>query len=196
MSSDIRSGPTPVRILAFGGSTRPGSSSEIALRTAAAAAETLGATVDLMTGPELSLPLYQPDLSARTEQANALVASVREADGIIIASPGYHGAMSGLIKNALDYVEDLRGDTRVYLDGRAVGCIGVAHGWQAAVSTLHNLRVVVHALRGWPTPLGVAVNGADGVTENEAQFVAVAEQVVRFAEMQARSANTSEEQHP
>ncbi|PXY24695.1 NADPH-dependent FMN reductase [Prauserella muralis] len=187
MPSDARRSATPVRILAFGGSTRPGSSSEIALRTAAAAAEARGATVELMTGPELLLPLYQPDLSARTEQAHALLASVRSADGIIIASPGYHGAVSGMIKNALDYVEDLRGDARVYLDGRAVGCIGVAHGWQAAVSTLHSLRVVVHALRGWPTPLGVAVNGAEGIARNEPQFVALAEQVVRFAEMQTRA---------
>ena len=46
--------------------------------------------------------------------------AVSAADGLIIASPGYHGGISGLVKNALDYVEDLRGDARPYLDGRAV----------------------------------------------------------------------------
>ena len=84
--------------------------------------------------------------------------AVSAADGLIIASPGYHGGISGLVKNALDYVEDLRGDPRPYLDGRAVGCVATAAGWQAAGSTLQALRAVVHALRGWPTPLGVAVN--------------------------------------
>ena len=50
---------------------------------------------------------------------------------------------------------------RLGLDGRAVGCIGIAHGWQATVTTLQALRSVVHALRGWPTPLGGAVNSAE-----------------------------------
>jgi FMN reductase len=36
-----------------------------------------------------------------------LVEAVRGADGIIIAAPGYHGTVSGLVKNALDYLEDL-----------------------------------------------------------------------------------------
>ena len=72
---------------------------------------------------------------------------------IIVASPAYHGGVSGLVKNALDYVEDLRDAKRPYLDGRAVGCIACAGGWQAAVATLTGLRSISHALRGWPTPL-------------------------------------------
>ena len=54
----------------------------------------------------------------------------------MLVSPGYHGAVSGLVKNALDYVEDLRDEPRPYLDGRAVGCVAIALGWQAAVTTL------------------------------------------------------------
>lgn len=44
-----------------------------------------------------------------------------------------------------------------------VGCIAVASGWQSSVSTLISLRTCVHALRGWPSPLGAAVNAAVGV---------------------------------
>ena len=65
------------------------------------------------------------------------------------------------MKNALDYVEDLRDDTRPYLDGRAVGLAAVAHGWQAAVTTLEQLRTITHALRGWATPLGGSINSAE-----------------------------------
>ena len=36
--------------------------------------------------------------------------------------------------------------------------VAVARGWQASVATLGTLRQVVHALRGWPTPLGLAIN--------------------------------------
>ena len=45
---------------------------------------------------------------------------------VVIASPGYHGTVSGLVKNSLDYLEVLREDDRPYLDGRAVGVIAVA----------------------------------------------------------------------
>ena len=43
------------------------------------------------------------------------MAAYRWADGLLVASPGYHGGISGMMKNALDYVEDLRADERVYL---------------------------------------------------------------------------------
>jgi len=71
----------------------------------------------------------------------------------------------------LDYVEDLRDHERPYLDGRAVGCIVCAYGWQATTTTLVSLRSTVHALRGWPTPLGVAINSAQTVFDDSGQVV-------------------------
>jgi FMN reductase len=115
---------------------------------------------------------------------------LREADGVVLVSPGYHGTVSGLVKNALDYVEDLRTDERPYLDGRAVGCVAAAQGWQAAVTTLTALRQIVHALRGWPTPLGAAVNSRQVVFEPDGTagdaavtrtLRTIGEQVVQFA---------------
>jgi FMN reductase len=55
----------------------------------------------------------------------------------------------------------MRNDAAAYLDGRAVGCITCAYGPQAAGTTLVALRSIVHALRGWPTPLGVGINSAN-----------------------------------
>ena len=150
-----------VSVVGIGGSVRPDSQSERALHAALAGAREAGAKVHAITGGELVLPFYDPQVCERTDAAVELVEALRRADGVILASPGYHGTISGLIKNALDYAEDLRQDDRPYLDGRAVGCIGIAYGWQATVTTLQALRSVVHALRGWPTPLGGAVNSAE-----------------------------------
>lgn len=148
----------PIKIVAIGGTTRPNSSSEKALRIAARAAQNAGAQVCFITGSDLILPLYETQASDREERAMHLVQQVRGADGLLVSSPGYHGGMSGLIKNAIDYLEDLNNDARPYLHGRAVGCIASAYGWQASVTTLHQLRQVTHALRGWPTPMGGAIN--------------------------------------
>lgn len=154
---------TPPYIVAVGGTLRPNSSTERAMRHVLEHARRGGARIKLISGAALQLPMYQPDNSERTDGARELVAELALADGIILGSPGYHGSISGLIKNALDYAEDLRADSRPYFSGRAVGCIATAGGWPGAVNTLSALRDIVHALRGWPTPLGAAINTADSV---------------------------------
>ena len=125
----------------------------------------------IFNGAALDIPLFTPHAPDRDPRAVALVEALRKADGVMISSPGYHGTISGHVKNALDYLEDLRADERPYLQNRAVGCISTAAGWQAAVTTLTALRGVVHALRGWPTPLGVAVNTIDLQFDNQAKCI-------------------------
>jgi FMN reductase len=181
-----------VRVLCIGGSTRPNSSSEKALNVSAAAAEARGAIVEVIVSRELMLPIYDTETTARTPDAIRFVEAARAADALILASPGYHGSMSGMLKNVLDYLEDTNSDDRVYLDGMPVGCIAVAYGWQATVSTLQSMRTTVHALRGWPSPFGATINAtepifaADGACIDErARFglESVAQQVVEFAKL-------------
>jgi FMN reductase len=182
-------------IVGIGGTTNSGSSTERALSVALRAAEADGARVRLFDGPSLaSLPHYAPGAADQSEAGRALVAAVREADGVIIASPGYHGSISGLVKNAVDYLEETAKDKRVYLDGLPVGLIVTAYGWQATGSTLATLRSIVHALRGWPTPLGAAIKAASGLFTAEgctdpaatAQLELVGRQVVEFARLRQR----------
>jgi len=179
-------------IVGIGGSTRPGSTSEVAVRIALDAAAKLGAETDLITGAELDLPAYDPALTSRTPAATRFVDLVRRADGLVIATPGYHGTISGMVKNTLDYIEDLREDPVPYIDGRVVGCIVTAYGAQAIGTTLVALRSVVHALRGWPTPYAAAINtaverltpGADGTSPAvRAQLELIAQQMMQFIEM-------------
>ncbi|MGH3719775.1 MAG: NADPH-dependent FMN reductase [Pseudonocardiaceae bacterium] len=178
-------------VVGIGGSMRADSQSERALSVVLQGARHAGAETVAITGTDLILPFYDPAVGERNTVARRLVHTLREADGVVLVSPGYHGTVSGLVKNALDYVEDLRADPRPYLDGRAVGCAAMALGWQAAVTTLSALRSIVHALRGWPTPLGAALNSAEvsfddyGVPSDpavEAALRTIGEQVVRFAQ--------------
>jgi FMN reductase len=156
------------------------------------AAEAAGARTRLLSGVFLAkLPIYDPNTSGASPELEDMLAAVRDADGILISTPAYHGSVSGLVKNALDALEGLRGDARPYLDGRAVGCIVTADGWQAAGTTLSALRDVIHALRGWPTPLGVTLNPSAGKLFDDAgtfrderdarQVEMLAGQVVAFA---------------
>ncbi len=169
---------------------REDSQSERALSVVLQGARGAGARTVAITGQELVLPFYDPAVLERSAIALRLVQALREADGVVLVSPGYHGTVSGLVKNALDYVEDLRADDRPYLDGRAVGCVAMALGWQATVTTLTALRSIVHALRGWPTPLGAALNSAEVSFDDHGKpsdpaveriLRTIGEQVVQFA---------------
>lgn len=186
------SNPSAPLIVGLGGTTRAGSSSELAMRYALSIVRSLGAEVIALPGPEIDLPMYSPDRPERSERARRLVDLLRRCDGLVLGSPAYHGSMSGLVKNALDYTEDLRDDDSPYLDGRAVGCVVCAGGWQAAGTTLMALRSVVHALRGWPAPMGVAINTRTRSFDDQGQpllrevaddLAVMAGQVLRFARM-------------
>jgi FMN reductase len=186
-----------IRIVAIGGTVNPGSTTEQALRLAAASAAAGGAEVSVFGGEYLGrLPHYRGAAHAEGD-GRELVEAVRAADGLLIAAPGYHGTISGLVKNALDFLEDLSKDERPYLDGRAVGLIATAYGDQATMSTLITMRAIVHALRGWPTPMGATIRTYQGLfspdgecLEDRArmQLELVGSQVLRGAQAFAGSA--------
>ena len=182
-------------IVGLGGTVRAGSSTEKALICALKAAEAKGAETKLLGGAFLSgLPIFDPRPGEVNEAQLELADTIRSADGVIVASPGYHGSISGVIKNALDTLELTREDTLPYLSGKPVGTIITADGWQAAGTTLMALRAIIHALRGWPTPFGAALNstvrlfdeaGACCDPKDAWQLTTVAEQVMEFARMRA-----------
>jgi FMN reductase len=181
-------------IVGIGGTTRPGSSSEKALRYALALAEAQGAEVELFDGASINLPMYAPESPLRAEGAQRLVGALQRAQGVILSTPCYHGSVSGLLKNALDYTEDMCQDAEPYLDGRAVGLIVCGHGWQSTGVVLSAFRSIVHALRGWPTPMGVAINtlvdhfdekGVGMSEQSERQMAIMVGQVIEFARLRA-----------
>lgn len=180
-------------IVGLGGTIRPGSSSEKALACCLRAAEAAGAETRLLGGEFLSrLPVFDPRPGESSEPQRALADAMRAADGVVIATPGYHGSMSGLVKNALDTLELTRDDPAPYFQGRPVGVIVTADGWQAAGTTLMAVRAIIHAMRGWPTPFGAALNATTGLFDEAGacreakdawQLTTVAEQVMDFATM-------------
>ena len=189
--SKIEPRPRPL-VLGIGGTTRPNSTSERALRRALFLAEEAGATTELLPGQSLSLPLYNPNSLNRSHEAEVLIDALRRSDAVIFASPAYHGSISGMVKNAIDYIEDMREDTRPYLAERAVGTIISAYGDQAIGSTLSTMRNITHALRGWPLPIGVGINALRCTFDEDCkpsdahvdgQLRIMAEQAVGFTQM-------------
>ncbi|GAA3127020.1 NADPH-dependent FMN reductase [Streptomyces rectiviolaceus] len=185
----------PIRIAAVGGSLRSASMSAAVLRSCCRRARFAGATVTLLTGPDLELPLYNPEMTRPSPRAQRLLDALRSADGVLLSSPTYHGGMSGLMKNALDHTEALAKETPCYLDGRAVGCLTVAWNDVAGASALATLRSSVQALRGWTVPMGVVVPAGTDITPDGAcadprttrRLEILTDQVLEFARMRIAS---------
>jgi FMN reductase len=182
-------------VVGIGGTIGSVSSTERALRIALDAAGREGYATKMFGGADMArLPLYDPRANVRTSVEQDFVEAVRGASALIIASPGYHGSISGVVKNALDLLEETAGDARPYLADLPVGLIATAYGWQATGSTIAALRSIVHALRGWPTPFAAAINtqltkfdDQGGATDQAVveQLCLVGRQVARFAPLVA-----------
>ncbi len=182
-------------VVGIGGSIGGIASTERALMIALDSAAGEGFSTRLFGGDALArLPLYNPKALERTEAEQEFVDAVRQASALIIASPGYHGSLSGLVKNALDLLEETARDARPYLADMPVGLIATAYGWQATGSTIAALRSIVHALRGWPTPFAAAINtqitkfddeGGSSDAAVAEQLALVGRQVARFAPLAA-----------
>jgi FMN reductase len=184
-------------VVGIGGTIGAVSSTERALRIALDAVEREGFRTRLFGGEDMArLPLYDPRTTTRTHHEKDFVEAVRGASALIIASPGYHGSISGVVKNALDLLEETAKDARPYLADMPVGLIATAYGWQATGSTIAALRSIVHALRGWPTPFAAAINtqitkfdDAGGATDPAVieQLCLIGKQVARFAPLVDRT---------
>lgn len=85
-------------VVGLGGTLRSNSSTERAVRHCLEAVERQGGRAKLYCGDAIELPMYNPHEPARTREAVQLIEALREADAVLVGSPGYHGGISGLVK--------------------------------------------------------------------------------------------------
>ena len=144
---------TSTRILGVTGSLRENSHSTKTLATVLQiAASKFRAEVRLLNLGETKLPFYSPNITTSDSfYANIKIATqdVEWADAFILASPDYHGSMSGTIKNFLDHFwEEFAGKTFGYL------CTSHEKG----LTVMDQMRTAVRQCYGWSMPYGVSIN--------------------------------------
>lgn len=134
----------PVKLLAVSGSTRTGSLNQTLVDLAAAEARARGAEVTDVRLKDFALPLYDGDLeaSAFPQAARDLKALFRSHHGFLIATPEYNGGVSGVLKNAIDWVSrPTDGESLVALSafrGKVAGLVA------ASISPFGGLRGITH----------------------------------------------------
>jgi FMN reductase len=147
-----------VRVVGLCGSLRPASWTRAALNIALEGAQEKGATAELLDLRDYDLPFCtgeERDPGEGTSGAAELRQRVLEANGIILATPNYHGTLSGVLKNALDLMSMRE------FEGKVVGLVGVSGGRMGATSTLNTLRSIGRTLHAWVIPWEAWVYSAD-----------------------------------
>ena len=144
-------------VLGVAGSTRQESYSTRALKIALDHAKSHGAEVRLLELNRTVLPLYDPSAPASKEVEQAAEA-IAWADAFILASPDYHGSMSGALKNFLDHFYE-------EFAGKVFGYIVASH--EKGLTAMDQMRTAVRQCYGWSMPYGVSINGPQDFTGNE-----------------------------
>jgi FMN reductase len=147
-------GISMIKIVGIGGSLRPDSYSQRALILAAERVKALGAEVEVLDLRTMNLPFCDggDDYTAYPDVAR-LRETVKAADGLILATPEYHGSVSGVLKNALDLMSFDQ------LSNKVTGLISVLGG-QSNSNALNDLRVIMRWVHGWVIPEQVAIGQA------------------------------------
>ena len=185
---------TGLGVVGLLGSLRPGSYTRIALDIALQGATEMGAKTQLLDLSEYELAFCTgPDQGNYPADVYRLRDSVRKAQGIILATPEYHGSYSGVLKKALD----LMGFDEFAM--KMVGLVGVSGGAMGASGALASLRTVGRSLRAWVLPLQVSIaQGRNAFDKNghlkdnqiHDRLLEIGRQVARFAYL-----HTSEQAH-
>jgi NAD(P)H-dependent FMN reductase len=144
-------------VLGVAGSTRQSSYSTRALKIALEHAKKHGAEVRLLELNRTVLPLYDPSAPASKEVEHAAEA-IAWADAFILASPDYHGSMSGALKNFLDHFYE-------EFAGKVFGYIVASH--EKGLTVMDQMRTAVRQCYGWSMPYGVSTNGPQDFTGQE-----------------------------
>jgi NAD(P)H-dependent FMN reductase len=146
-----------LKVLGVGSSMREGSYGTRALKIVLDRMEKLQAETHLLDLRKVKMPTFNPNSSVQSsKRIREVTEEVNWADVFILATPDYHGSMSGPIKNFLDhYWQEFAGKT--------FGYICTSH--EKGLTAMDQMRTAVRQCYGWSLPYGISVNGEEDFNE-------------------------------
>lgn len=147
-----------INVLGVAGSMRQDSYSTLGLRMVLEEAKKYYSESYLLELRDINLPLYDPSGPSSNDHSfnnsnnvlEKITTALKWADALVLASPDYHGSMSGTLKNFLDYFwEDFAGKT--------FGYIIASH--EKGLTVADQMRTAVRQCYGWSMPYNISING-------------------------------------
>ena len=101
---------------------------------------------------ETQLPIYRPSTKFDNENVKKVTNDVNWANVFVLASPDYHGSMSGTMKNFLDFFWK-------EFSGKTFGYIVSSH--EKGLTVMDQMRTAVRQCYAWSLPYGISINGRE-----------------------------------
>ncbi|CAG7653979.1 NADPH-dependent FMN reductase [Paenibacillus allorhizosphaerae] len=149
-----------MNITLIAGSNRQGAASTHLLRYIETLLQTRHLSVTFVDLRELPLPLFSPDNQEYPPNAQRLLEAAAAADGLIFATPEYHGSVSGVLKNAMDYMNASQ------VAGKPVLSVSSAGG-PMGISSLLQLQSIVRNLHGVNSPEWISIGMGSNSFDSE-----------------------------
>ena len=146
-----------LKVLGVGSSMRKGSYSTETLRIALEKASQNGAETKLLSLYDNPLPFYHERSRGNNSNIDLATEMVKGSEAIILATPDYHGSMSGSLKNFLDHFwSDFAGKT--------FGYICASH--EKGLTVMDHMRTAIRQCYGWSLPYGISINSTQDFNSN------------------------------
>jgi len=106
---------------------------------------------------ETELPIYIPNNRFENENVIRVTRDVNWANVFVLASPDYHGSMSGTMKNFLDFFWK-------EFSGKTFGYIVSSH--EKGLTVMDQMRTAVRQCYAWSLPYGISINDGEDLDSN------------------------------
>jgi len=146
-----------LKVLGVGSSMRKGSYSTETLRIALEKASQNGAETKLLSLYDNPLPFYHERSRGNNSNIDLATEMVKGSEAIILATPDYHGSMSGSLKNFLDHFwSDFAGKTFGY----------ICSSHEKGLTVMDHMRTAIRQCYGWSLPYGISINSTQDFNSN------------------------------
>ena len=150
-----------IRIVAVKGSVRPGNYTSMALNLVVDEMKKAeNVSVEVIDPASIHLPL--PGQTSDDPGLKVMQETMREATGVVLSTPEYHGTYSSVIKLVIENLGFPSG-----LAGKPVALLGVAAGQIGAIKALEHLSSVCSHVGGLVLPEPVSVAQVNTVFDEE-----------------------------
>ncbi len=153
-----------MNIVGLAGEYRKTSKSGMLVNLALDIAASQGSDVTFWDLSEKPLPLVGEEGCWEHPNVNEFQSLISNADAVLMCSPEYHGTMSGVMKNTLDWMYDK------HIGGKVVGLMSTLGGVTNA-NTLNHMRIALRWLHAWPVPEQLAIGHVKEAFDDQGQLV-------------------------
>lgn len=153
-----------MKVIGLAGEYRSSSKSGMLVNLALKMAKEQGADVEFWDLDERPLPLVGEEGCWAHPNVKAFQTLLEESDAFFLSSPEYHGTMSGVMKNTMDWMYDK------HVGGKVFGLMSTLGGVTNA-NTLNHMRISLRWLHGWPVPEQLAIGHVKEAFDEEGGLV-------------------------